>query len=196
VTDAADDPEGAPDLRAAGDRIEHLLDRLRAELDPGAWMAVEEVVRLVTDLYGAGLERTLDLADEVLGDTPAGLDLFGRLLGDDLVASLLIVHGLHPDELGRRVEQALDGVRPYLASHGGGVELLGVDDEPGVVRLRLLGSCDGCPSSSATLRDAVENAIHEAAPEIVTIDTEGGVEADVPGPVAVPLGRKPERQPA
>jgi Fe-S cluster biogenesis protein NfuA len=196
VTDGADDPEGAPDLRAAGDRIEHLLDRLRAELDPGAWMALEEVVRLVTDLYGAGLERTLDLADEVLGDSPAGRDLFDRLFHDDLVASLLIVHGLHPDELGRRVEQALDGVRPYLASHGGGVELLGVDEDPGIVRLRLLGSCDGCPSSSATLRDAVENAIHEAAPEIVTIDTEGGVEADVPGPVAVPLGRKPERQPA
>jgi Fe-S cluster biogenesis protein NfuA len=196
VKDGADDPEGAPDLRAAGDRIEHLLDRLQAELDPGAWMAVEEVVRLVTDLYGAGLERTLDLADEVLGDSPAGSDLFDRLVHDDLVASLLIVHGLHPDELGRRVEQALDGVRPYLASHGGGVELLGVDEEPGIVRLRLLGSCDGCPSSSATLRDAVENAIHEAAPEIVTIDTEGGVEADVPGPVAVPLGRKPERQPA
>lgn len=196
MTDAADDPEGPPDLRAAGDRIEHLLDRLRAELDPGAWMALEEVVRLVTDLYGAGLERTLDLADEVLGDSPAGSDLFDRLVHDDLVASLLIVHGLHPDEVGRRVEQALDGVRPYLASHGGGVELLGVDEEPGVVRLRLLGSCDGCPSSSATLRDAVEHAIHEAAPEIVTIDTEGGVEADVPGPVAVPLGRKPERQPA
>ncbi len=159
-------------------------------------MALEEVVRLVTDLYGAGLERTLDLADEALGDSPAGSDLFDRLFHDDLVASLLIVHGLHPDELGRRVEQALDGVRPYLASHGGGVELLGVDEEPGTVRLRLLGSCDGCPSSSATLRDAVENAIHEAAPEIVTIDTEGGVEADVPGPVAVPLGRKPERQPA
>ena len=71
-----------------------------------------------------------------------------------------------------------------------------MDEEPGIVRLRLLGSCDGCPSSSATLRDAVENAIHEAAPEIVTIDTEGGVDANVPGPVAVPLGRKPERQPA
>ncbi|MET0884373.1 MAG: NifU family protein [Acidimicrobiales bacterium] len=196
MTDAADDAEGAPDLRAAGDRIEHLLDRLRTELDPGAWMAVEEVVRLVTDLYGAGLERTLDLADEVLGDSPVGRDLFDQLFDDDLVASLLVVHGLHPDELGRRVEQALDGVRPYLASHGGGVELLGVDEEPGIVRLRLLGSCDGCPSSSATLRDAVENAIHEAAPEIVTIDTEGGVEADSPGPVAVPLGRKPERQPA
>jgi Fe-S cluster biogenesis protein NfuA len=196
VTDAADDPEEAPDLRAAGDRIEHLLDRLKSDLEPGAWLAVEEVMRLLTDLYGAGLERTLDLADEVLGDEPVGDRLFERLLADELVASLLIVHGLHPDELGRRVEQALESVRPYLASHGGGVELLGVDEGPGIVQLRLLGSCDGCPSSSATLRDAVENAIHEAAPEIVTIDTEGGVEPDIPGPVAVPLGRKPERQPA
>ncbi|MET0825479.1 MAG: NifU family protein [Acidimicrobiales bacterium] len=196
MTDAADGAEGAADLRAAGDRIEHLLDRLQADLEPGAWLAVEEVVRRVTDLYGAGLERTLDLADEVLGDEPAGEQLFERLFTDDLVASLLIVHGLHPNELARRVEEALDRVRPYLASHGGGVELLGLDEEGGILRLRLLGSCDGCPSSSATLRDAVENAIHEAAPEIVTIDTQGGVEPDLPGPVAVPLGRKPERQPA
>src|SRR6185437_8863092 len=59
----------------------------------------------------------------------------------------------------------------YLGSHGGDVELLGVDDD-GVVRLRLLGSCDGCPSSSVTLKLAVEGAIEAAAPEIGTIEVQ------------------------
>ncbi len=189
------EPAGAtPDLRAAGDRIEHLLDGLSDRLEPRAWGEVEEVVRLLTDLYGSGLDRTLELVDEVLGDGPVGDELFARLLADELVASLLVVHGLHPEDLAGRVEAALDGCRPYLASHGGGVELLGVDEDAGVVRLRLLGSCDGCPSSSATLRAAVEVAIREAAPEVVLIDTEGAVDATTAaGPVAVPLGRKSDR---
>ncbi|MGH3424148.1 MAG: NifU family protein, partial [Nocardioidaceae bacterium] len=61
-------------------------------------------------------------------------------------------------------------VRPYLGSHGGDVELLGVEE--GVVRLRLLGSCDGCPSSSVTLKLAVETAIESAAPEVSSIEVE------------------------
>ena len=59
---------------------------------------------------------------------------------------------------------ALDEVRPYLASHGGDVELLGVED--GVVRLRLEGSCNGCPSSAMTLKLAIEEAIARAAPDV------------------------------
>ena len=70
-----------------------------------------------------------------------------------------------------RVVGALDEVRPYLASHGGGVELLDVAD--GVVHLRLEGSCNGCPSSAATLRSAVEEAIARAAPDVDRIETEG-----------------------
>ncbi len=184
---------GGPELRAAGDRIEVLLDGLRDRLELRDWSAVEEVVRLITDLYGAGLERALDLTDDVVGGSEAGAELFDRLVGDDLVASLLVLHGLHPHDLATRIELALDGVRPYLASHGGDVQVLEVDDEEGVIRLRLMGSCDGCPSSSATLRSAVEVAIHEAAPEIVTIATEGAAEVSLGvGPVDVPLSRKPE----
>ncbi len=100
------------------------------------------------------------------------------LAGDELVSGLLLVHGLHPYGVTERVERALEGVRPYLGSHGGDVELLDVSTD-GVVRLRLLGSCDGCPSSSVTLKLAVEGAIEAAAPEIVSIEVEtpktGGV---------------------
>ena len=79
-------------------------------------------------------------------------DLMDALVADDLVASLLLVHGLHPESLDNRVEAALASVRPFLAQHGGDVELLGIDEDRGAVRLRLLGSCDGCPSSAVTLQ--------------------------------------------
>jgi Fe-S cluster biogenesis protein NfuA/nitrite reductase/ring-hydroxylating ferredoxin subunit len=88
------------------------------------------------------------------------------------------VHGLHPYDVTTRVENALESVRPYLGTHGGDVELLEVSEE-GVVRLRLLGSCDGCPSSSVTLSLAVEGAVEAAAPEIVSIEVETSDSAGV-----------------
>lgn len=98
--------------------------------------------------------------------------------------------GLHPKPLETRVADALQEVRPFLASHAGGVELLGVDAEAGVVHLRLLGSCDGCPSSAITLQMAVERAIVEAAPEIIRIDVDAP-SATAPG-VPVALSVKPK----
>jgi Fe-S cluster biogenesis protein NfuA/nitrite reductase/ring-hydroxylating ferredoxin subunit len=166
---SAPDTQGphTPDLRASGERIDALLD---ASSSGGsvARERAEELVRLVTDLYGAGLERFM----EILYDTGRlDEDLLDLLAGDDLVASLMLVHGLHPHSVQTRVEGALESVRPYLGSHGGDVELLEVTDD-GAVRLRLLGSCDGCPSSSVTLKLAVEGAIEAAAPEITVIEVE------------------------
>jgi Fe-S cluster biogenesis protein NfuA len=156
----------AQNLRAVGDQIEQLLDELQATADPRSYDRATELLRLVSELYGAGLARVVELAE----DRDRGF--VDALVGDDLVASLLLVHGLHPETLSRRVEDALTKVRPLLASHGGDVELLGIDADAGVVRLRLLGSCDGCPSSSLTLQMAVERGITEAAPEIVRIEVE------------------------
>jgi Fe-S cluster biogenesis protein NfuA len=170
-------------LRAVGDRIEQALDELHATADPRTINLAEELLRLVTELYGAGFSRIIELARE---HAPGLLD---ELVDDDLVASLLLVQGLHPASIDARVEAALVSVRPFLAQHGGDVELLGIDEERGAVKLRLLGSCDGCPSSSSTLRGAVEVAIVEAAPEIVRIV----VEEPTPPAVSMPitLGTKP-----
>ena len=154
--------EQARDLRAVGERIEELLGRIRTAGDPATAETAEEVVRLVVELYGAGLERTVELA---------GPEVTERLVEDELVASLLVLHGLHPRDTETRVVEALDKVRPYLGSHAGGVELVGVDPE-GVVHLRLEGSCDGCPSSTQTVKLAIERAIEEAAPEVTAVDVE------------------------
>ena len=123
---------------------------------------------LVTNLYGAGLERLL----QVLSDS-GRLDqqVLDALADDELVAGLLLVHGLHPYDVETRVARALHSVRPYLGSHGGDIELLRVDAD-GTVQLRMLGSCDGCPSSSVTLQLAVEDAIQAAAPEITSIEVD------------------------
>jgi len=187
------------DLRATGDRIEEILGQLQASLDVMAWEQVQDVVSLVTELYGGGLARVLELTTE-------DHELRRLMAEDDLVGSLLVLHDLHPFGLDERVRQAIDSVRPYLGSHGGDVEVLSIDGDEGVVELRMLGSCDGCASSSVTLELAVQRAIEEAAPEITRIDVAGGVatEADEPpvegeaGPISTPvtLGRKPEATPA
>lgn len=155
-------------LREASNRIEQLLEELRGTTDPATSEKVEDLVHLLVDIYGAGLRRIMEIAYA----EPNGSDLLGRLAADELVASLLVLHDLHPLDTEGRVLQALDKVSPYLGSHAGGVELLGID-EAGVVHLRLQGSCNGCPSSSVTVKLAIERAIEEAAPEITGIEVEG-----------------------
>ncbi|WP_006241924.1 NifU family protein [Mycolicibacterium tusciae] len=147
--------------RTAGDRIQILLDATAAG-GAAARERAEQVVGEVADLYGAGLERILQIA------TSADPGLVQKLAGDDLVASLLLIHGLHPHGVRRRIEDALDGVRPYLGSHGGDVTLLEVVDD--VVRLQFAGSCKSCPSSAVTLELTVEDAVRAAAPEIASIE--------------------------
>lgn len=166
------------DPTTCGERIELLLEA-SAAAGPVARERAEELVRLVVELYGAGLERLLELAHDAgkLDD-----DLLGALADDELVSGLLLVHDLHPFGVHERVERALDGVRPYLGSHGGDVRLLGVTDD-GVVHLQLLGSYDGCASSAVTLELAVEDAVRAAAPEIVRIDVEEPEKAAASGNV-------------
>ena len=161
----ADHPEelqGDAQWRSAGDRIQTLLDATAAG-GVAARERAEQLVREVVDLYGAGLSRIL----ATVGDQ-AGPGILDRLVADDLVASLLLVHGLHPHDVHRRVSDALDGVRPYLGSHGGDVHLLDIVGD--TVRLQFAGSCKSCPSSAVTLELAVEDAIRAAAPEVSSIE--------------------------
>jgi hypothetical protein len=155
---------------AAGERIDALIAASAA----GGTVArerAEELVRLVADLYGAGLERLLDLLHEHGQLTGEVLD---ALAADDLVAGLLLVHGLHPYDTRTRVEQALADV-----PNSDGVELIGID-AAGVVRLRMAGH--GC--GSAAVRGAVEEAIEAAAPEVTAFETEEPAAAGPVIPVA------------
>jgi Fe-S cluster biogenesis protein NfuA len=141
------------------ERVEALLDQVEGFPSPQREVATELVQGLL-EMYGEGLARIV-----AAGSVP---------VEDELVAHLLLLHGLHPVPLEDRVTGALDEVRPYLLAHGGGVELLGVDGSE--VRLRLEGACHGCPSSSLTLKSAVEEAVMRAAPDVEKIVAEGEVE--------------------
>lgn len=151
------------------ERIEELIQGLETGSDPALRTAAQELVQVVMDLHGSGMERMVDLVRRNGAAGEAIMEQFGR---DELVRSLLLLYDLHPQDLRTRVLEALEKTRPYLRSHGGNVELVSVDDGTRV-RLRLLGSCHGCPSSSVTLKLAVEQAVREAAPEITAIDVDG-----------------------
>lgn len=160
----------ANELRETADRIQSILDDSVASGDAKRVAAVEEVVRGLSSLYGAGLRRILEITNETCEQPEALLKALGR---DELISSLLVLHELHPVDVRTRIENGLARVRPYLASHGGDVEVLDIDTESGVVHMRLNGSCDGCPSSAETLRYAVETAVKAAAPEIGSLEVEG-----------------------
>jgi Fe-S cluster biogenesis protein NfuA len=163
------------------ERVQELLGSLDEIADPQAQARVGELVGAVLELYGAGLDRILGILTDA-GD--AGLPIRDALLDDGIVSSLLLIHGLYPVPLEERVVEALDSVRPFLASHGGNVELLSMED--GIARLQLQGSCNGCPSSAATLEHALREAIDAAAPDLLGLEVEGAVglediEDDKPG---------------
>jgi Fe-S cluster biogenesis protein NfuA len=163
-------------------RVEALLEKIESLRDPDARSAATEALQALLELYGEGLGRMMASAARLGGDA-----LREAFAADELVSHLLLVHGLHPIPVEARVLRALQEVRPYLEAHGGSVELLGVED--GIARLRLQGSCRGCPSSAMTLKVAIEEAIQKTAPDLVGIEAEGAVE---PGPGAtafVPLSR-------
>jgi Fe-S cluster biogenesis protein NfuA/nitrite reductase/ring-hydroxylating ferredoxin subunit len=154
-------------LHAVGDQIENLLQEFAVIADPRIREKAEELVRLLMELYGGALARVLQILDE----SGRPNEILERLAADELLASLLVLHGLHPFDVETRITRALERVRPYLGSHGGDVKLLRVMG--GVVYLRLEGSCHGCPSSTITMKLAIEKAIEEAAPEVVRIEVEG-----------------------
>jgi Fe-S cluster biogenesis protein NfuA/nitrite reductase/ring-hydroxylating ferredoxin subunit len=177
--------EGADELLA---RIEELSEELETMQDPRARAVVEELMAATLELHGRALARVMELVDEA---GPAAAALRDALVDDGVVASLLLVHGLYPVDLETRVLEALDQVRPYMESHGGDVELLGLEN--GVARLRLRGSCDGCPASSATLELAIKKALLEAAPDLDGLEVEGAEpEAEIGG---TPLPLAPSAAP-
>jgi Fe-S cluster biogenesis protein NfuA/nitrite reductase/ring-hydroxylating ferredoxin subunit len=171
----------------AGTRIEELLASLRSRGGAAA-DAAEELVRLLVGMYGDGLAAIMAALAE---EGEPGRAIIDRLTADSLVEGLLLLHGLHPLDVDARIQRALDQVRPYLGSHAGGVQYLGVTD--GVARLRLEGSCHGCPSSTVTVQLAIEGAVQDAAPEVTEVVVEGMTAP--PEPKLLQIGPRPDGVP-
>ncbi len=165
----ADLADGEVEERLA--RLDGMLAELGEDGGPLARLALEAVGTL-SEIYGTALSRAL----RIIGDAGAVADAVEK---DDLLAHLLVLHGLHPQSVTERVERALADVRPYVGSHGGEVELAGITDA-GVARVRFSGTCSTCSSSIATLERVIRDAVLVAAPEL------SRVEAEPPTPVAHP----------
>ncbi|MFB7499135.1 hypothetical protein ACFC09_31365 [Streptomyces sp. NPDC056161] len=147
----------------AGRRIEEVLDRLSATGDPAAVAAAEELVCSLMEFYGAGLARILELLS-----APQDRPRAEALYGDGLVASLLLLHDLHPEDLNARIGRALDTID---GAGSDALEVLGLDEATGTLRLRAAsgGGC-GCAAGAPDLRQAAEDALSCFAPEVTAVE--------------------------
>jgi Fe-S cluster biogenesis protein NfuA/nitrite reductase/ring-hydroxylating ferredoxin subunit len=150
------------------ERVQELQDQLDSSGDERTRQIADELIAAIVQMYGAGLEQ---IVSGLFAAGEAGERIALTLTEDPLVATLLLIHDLHPVPIEDRVQAALESVRPYMESHGGNVELLSLDD--GVARIHLRGSCSDCSASSVTLELAIKQALEEAAPDLAGLEVEG-----------------------
>jgi Fe-S cluster biogenesis protein NfuA len=170
------EPGPRDELKQQGLHIQQLMEQSQRLADPSARELVQDCIQTLLAFQGRGLGQILEV---VLNAGPEGEMVMDRLLANDAVRALLLIHGLHPMDLPSRLQQALDQVRPYMESHGGNVELLSLEND--VARLRLQGTCKTCPSSTVTMELAVRKAIEEFCPDLAGFEVEGTNGAAVAG---------------
>ena len=158
---------GNTEFQAYTGRVERLVERAGALEDAAARTTALDLLQSVMDLHGAAVSRIVELLDA----TEAGRASLVRLGADPLICGLLVLYGVHPMPLEERLAHALENLAPQLRKHSGSAELIDVSE--GVVRVKLQSSGHGCGTSPDALRTMVEQAILEAAPEIVEVAVEG-----------------------
>jgi Fe-S cluster biogenesis protein NfuA len=161
-------------------RIGGLVEEIEAIADPALRATAKELVQSLMDLHGAALERTMEIVAEA-GEP--GMNLIERLGRDPMVSSVLVLYGLHPEDLDSRVLQALERVKPQLRKQGCEVELLALRD--GEVHLRVQKGEHTCGSTAKVVQATLEGAIYDAAPDLVLLAIEGLEEKPAAGFVAL-----------
>jgi Fe-S cluster biogenesis protein NfuA len=147
-------------------RIGTIVEQLESAADPNARALAKELLESLMALHGAGLERILELAREA-GE--AGQTIIGKYGRDELVSSLLLLYGLHPDDLRTRVTGALEKLQGFLESHAATAELISIQDD-GTVTVRLqVKPNGGCGSTTASMKSTLEAAIQNAAPDAPSV---------------------------
>lgn len=156
------------DFQRRVQRIGELVGDAERIGDPAAKSAAKELVQLLMDLHGSGLERILEI---VFRSPESGAKLIDEFGEDPLVSSLLILYGLHPDDLRTRVERKLVQAASKLSKMGVVANL--VDAEGGNLRVRVEVTGHLCGSSHRTVQSAVEEVIYDAAPDLNSLVIEG-----------------------
>ena len=149
-------------------KIGGLVHDLETIADPAARAASKELVQLLMNLHGSGLERILDIVFES-GDT--GARIIDGLGQDPLVSSLLVLYGLHPEDLQTRVERKLKQVGSVLHKMNAEVKIVSINGGDICLGVRLDGHA--CGSTRKTVQQTVEEAIYEAAPDLTSLVVEG-----------------------
>ncbi len=153
------------------------MDALLEHPSPEVPRLAEGLLQGVDGLHRPGLVRLANLLDHH--------GLLEQAASDPAVAELLDLYDLVPRTREQLVERALVDVRPYIQSHGGQLEVVGV--EGGVVRVRLAGACSGCSGSAITLRRGVETALRDGFPGFERMDVDEPL-PEPPRPTFIPLG--------
>jgi Fe-S cluster biogenesis protein NfuA len=167
------------DFRGDIQRIGGLVQEIESIADPAIRAATKNLVQSLMDLHGAALEKAL----EIVADNADGMSIIDRLGRDSLVSSVLILYGLHPEEIETRVVKAVERLRPQMRKQGCEVELLGVVD--GAIRLRVETGSHTCGSTAKTLQATLEGAMYDAAPDLSFLVIEGLEEKPASGFVAL-----------
>jgi hypothetical protein len=144
------------------------LGKLVAELeqmpDSELKVAAGELVHLLMEVHGTGIERMMEIVFESEVGGPETIDKLGA---DPIVRSLLLLYSLHPENLETRVRKSLDVLRPRLRKLNYGVESISVDE--GAVRLRVVSSGHACGSTTENVRSMVEEGVYEYAPDVTSL---------------------------
>lgn len=148
--------------------IVELVHDLETIADPASRGSAQKLVQLLMDLHAKAFERSLEI---IFGSATAGPPLIDELGEDPLVGSLLVLYGLHPEDLPTRVERKLEQSRAKLHKMGAEVTLLAVED--GNVRVHVKVEGHACGSTKASVRAALEEALYEAAPDLTSLSVEG-----------------------
>ncbi len=170
------------DLQKSAQRIGSLVHDLETIADPAARARSKELVQLLLDLHGAGLERMLDI---VFRSGEPGLKVIDEFDQDPLVSSLLVLYGIHPEDLQTRVERKITQIRSKLHKMGADAQLVSVNE--GEVRLRVTIDGHGCGSTKRTVQSTLEESLYEAAPDLTSLIVEGLEEPAASGFVAVEM---------
>jgi Fe-S cluster biogenesis protein NfuA len=168
------------DFREDIQRIGGLVQEIESIADPAVRAATKDLVQSLMDLHGAVLEKALEI---VADSGEPGMNIIDRLGRDSLVSSVLILYGLHPEDLESRVMKAVDRVRPQLRKQGCEVELFVVNE--GAIRLKVKTGSHTCGSTAKTAQATLEGAIYDAAPDLTSLVVEGLEEKPASGFVAL-----------
>jgi Fe-S cluster biogenesis protein NfuA len=156
-------------IEAQQRRIEELIAALETLDDPHAREPAKELLQVVLDLHTNGLSRLMEGA---LDDA-----LIEALERDPQVSALLLLHGLHPQDLPTRVARAVEKMRPLLGAQGIQIELIDAAEE--AVAVQVSGRLQGKHNTVAELQQEIERVIFEAAPETMRVEIAGLSEVNV-----------------